>query len=629
MTSVSGDPMNVPAKQPFFLWRLVRGLWDTLNFGRRLILNLLFLLLIALFIAAIVSGPDALEKDTVLVLAPEGLLVEQFSADPVERALNRLTGDGIPEVQLRDLLRGIDAAAADERISHVLLRPDALAGAGFASLREVAAALQRLRASGKQVVAYAEWMEQRQYYLAAQADRIVMHPEGMLLLEGLASYRSYFREAIEDKLDAQVHLFRAGQYKSYGEPYIRDGASEAAREADRAFLGDLWTRYLDEVAAARELDAGALQTLIDGMPAALQAAGGDFALLAEQNRLIDARLTEDAVEQELIAAGAAEDDDGLRQIGFDAYLAQIQREQFALDVRPQVAIVVAEGEVVDGEQPPGTIGGRSTAELLRRARDDDEVKAVVVRVDSPGGSAFASEQVRRELDLIREAGKPVVVSMGDLAASGGYWIAMGGDHVIADPSTITGSIGVFVMFVTFPDTLAKLGVRVDGVGTTAIAGALDPRRPLPSEIGSMFQSSVDKIYRDFIQLTATARNKPVDEVDAVAGGRVWTGAQALQHGLVDRLGSLQDAIDEAAKRASLAKDSYQVRYVEVEPTPWQQFVNDFGRDARLLSTAQSLGLLPLLADRHTREELRPWLRWLRPQEGAPPFRAAAHCFCEL
>jgi protease IV len=621
--------MNVPAKQPFFLWRLLRGVWDTLNFGRRLVLNFLFLLLLGVFVAALVSGPPRLDKGTVLVLAPEGLLVEQFSADPVERALNRLTGDGIPEVQLRDLIRVIDAAAKDERISHVLLRPDALAGAGLASLREVAAALQRLRASGKPVVAYAEWMEQRQYFLAAQANRVLLHPEGMLLLEGLASYRSYFREAIEDKLAAQVHLFRAGQYKSYGEPYIRDGASEAAREADRAFLGDLWTRYLDEVAAARGLDAGALQTLIDGMPAALQAAGGDFALLAEQNRLIDARLTEDAVEQELIAAGAGEEEDGLRQIGFDAYLAQIQREQFALDVRPQVAIVVAEGEVVDGEQPPGTIGGRSTAELLRRARDDDEVKAVVVRVDSPGGSAFASEQVRRELDLIREAGKPVVVSMGDLAASGGYWIALGGDHVIADPSTITGSIGVFVMFVTFPDTLAKLGVRVDGVGTTAIAGALDPRRPLPAEIGRMFQSSVDKIYRDFVQLTATARNKPVDAVDAVAGGRVWTGAQALEHGLVDRLGSLQDAIDEAAQRASLAKDAYQVRYIEVEPTPWQQFVNDLGRDARLLAAAQSLGVLPLLADRRTREELRPWLRWLRPQEGTPPFRAAAHCFCEL
>lgn len=617
--------MTPPAKPPFILWRLIRGAWDALNFGRRLLLNAVFLLLIGLFIAALFQSPPPLRPQTALVLAPNGLLVEQFSAAPFERALGRVTGDGVPEVQLRDLLRAIDAATRDSRIERIVLRPDTLLGAGFASLREVAAALQRFRAAGKEVIAYADYLEQGQYYLAAQADEIYLHPEGLLWLEGLSSYRSYFREAIEDKLQAKVHLFRAGSFKAFGEPFTRDGPSPEALEADRVWLGDVWQRYLADIAAARGLEAAALQTAIDRSAEQLEAADGDFAALAESRGLVDERLTPDQLEQRLIERGI-EDEGRFRKIDFEAYLALLDREQLPIDVRPQIAVVVAEGEIVDGEQPPGTVGGESTAALLAQAREDDEVRALVLRINSPGGSVFASEQIRRELDLLREAGKPVIASMGDVAASGGYWIALGADEVLADPSTITGSIGVFGLLPTFPDSLEAIGVRVGGVGTTAIAGALDPRRELDPQLARMFQSSVDKIYRDFIGRTAEVRELEVEAVDAVAQGRVWSGAQALEHGLIDRVGGLGDALAAAAERAGLAEPDYQVRYVEAELEPFEQLLLQMGQDSALIALAGDAGLLPLVAEPRLRAELRPWLRWIMRRDG-PPLRAAAHCLC--
>lgn len=618
--------MNQPARKPFFLWRLIRGFWDALNFGRRLVLNALFVFLLLLFAAALFQSAPPLQDKTALVLAPNGVLVEQFSAAPFERAVGKLTGDGVPEVQLRDMLRAIEAAANDPRIDRIVLRPDTLLGAGFASLREVGAALQRFRETGKEVIAYADFMEQRQYYLAAFADEVYLHPEGVFWIEGLASYRSYFREAIEDKLKAKVHLFRAGSFKAFGEPFVRDQASPEALEADRVWMGDIWDRYLVEIAQARGLEAAALQATIDSSAEALEAAEGDFAALAESRGLIDQRITPDQLEALLIERGA-EEEDSFRQVDFTAYLGVLDRERLPIDVRPQVAVVVAEGEIVDGEQPPGTIGGESTAALLRQAHDDEEVRAVVLRINSPGGSAFASELIRRELDLLREAGKPVIASMGDVAASGGYWITLGADEVLADPSTITGSIGVFGLLPTFPDSLESIGVRIDGIGTTAIAGALDPRRPLDPQVGRMIQASVNKTYGDFIGRTAEYREMQPEAVDAVAQGRVWTGAQAEGHGLIDRLGGLEDALASAAERAGLSGDEYQVRYVEPELDPWEQFFVNLGQQNALLRSAAQLGLLPALAEPRTASELRPWLRWIA-QPGAP-LRTAAHCLCKL
>src|SRR5690606_9928683 len=438
--------------------------WDAMNFVRRLVFNLLFfgLLVIVLLAMAAAGRVAPLQKQTTLVIAPEGALVEQYSIDPAMRTLNALGGNGVHEVQLRDLLRALDEARTDDRIERVLLRVDAMSFSGYASIREVAAAVARLRAAGKQVVAFGENFDQMQYLLAAQADEVYLDPMGGLLLEGLGRYHQFYREGLQDKLGVDVHVFKVGEYKSAVEPFILDAASPEAKEADLYWMSDVWQRYLADVAKVRKLTPAQLAADIDNLPAGIEAAGGDLAKYALQHKLVDGLKTQEEVDTLLAERGAADPDahGGFRPLSLGAYLQQMHRP-LSVDERPQVAVVVAEGAIAGGEQPAGSIGGESTAALLREARDDEGVKAVVLRVDSPGGEVFASEQIRREVVALKAAGKPVVVSMGDLAASGGYWISMDADRIYADPSTITGSIGIFGMIPTFPRTLEKIGVHTD------------------------------------------------------------------------------------------------------------------------------------------------------------------------
>jgi protease-4 len=614
-------------KKPGALRRLFGGLWQALNFTRQLVFNLVFLLVLVLLLAALFGGGRTMQDKTALVLAPRGELVEQYSADPASRAFARMLGEETPETQLRDVLRAIDAASRDKRIDRIVLRPDQLAGAGMAQLREVGAALQRFKRSGKQVVAYADYLEQKQYYLAATADEIYLHPEGALLLEGLSRYRSYYREGLQDKLGVDVHLFRVGEFKSAAEPYILDGPSDESREADLFWLNDLWQRYLADIAGWRKLDPAVLQSDIDNLAERVKAVNGDLAELALQQKLVDALKTQDEFRALMIERGVEDEEEHtFRQVSLDDYLGFVDREKLPLDPRPQVAVVVAQGEITDGEQPPGTVGGVSTSQLVREAREDDQVKALVLRVDSPGGGVFPSEQIRREVELTRAAGKPVVVSMGDVAASGGYWISMNADEIWADESTITGSIGIFGLFMTVPDTLAKIGVRVDGVATTRIAGAFDPRRPLDPAVGEVIQSVIDDGYREFIGKVAQARNQTPEAIDQIARGRVWSGAQAKERGLVDQLGGLQAAIDSAAKRAGLDDGKHAVRYLEKELSPFEKFVVDATRNGMVRGLAGELGLARALLPAQVERDLARTLRLLAPD--GKPFRAVAYCFCE-
>lgn len=560
------------------------GLWDVMNFTRRLIFNLVFFgflfLLLLLFVVAIARGDGTkpLAARTTLVIAPEGTLVEQFSADPVSRSLAKAVGDkSAEEVQLRDLVRVIEAAGKDSKIERVLLNLDKLQPSGFASQREVAKALQGLRASGKQIVAFSESMSQGQYLLAAQANEVYLDPMGSVLLEGLGRYRQYFREGLQDKLGVDVHLFRVGEYKSAAEPYILDAASADAKEADLFWMNDVWQRYLADVATARKLSPAQLAAGIDTLPEGVTAAGGDLAKFALQQKLVDGLKTREQVDTLLTERGVADNDadGGFRSIDFGSYLTQLQAQHSPMDSRPQVAVVVAAGEISGGEQPAGRIGGESTAALLRQARDDEEIKAVVLRVDSPGGEVFASEQIRREVVALKQAGKPVVVSMGDLAASGGYWISMNADRIYADPSTISGSIGIFGMVPNLTRALDKIGVHTDGVGTTRFAGAFDITRPLDPAAGQVIQAVINKGYADFTGKVAQARHQSVEAIDKVARGRVWSGAQAKDHGLVDAFGGMQEAVADAASRAKLSKGKFRVRYVEKAATPFSQFMSGF------------------------------------------------------
>ena len=635
------NPPPLPPR-PNPVARFFVGLWDVMNFTRRLILNLLFfgllLLVLIVFLAAVGKGSSGVvpvHERTTLVIAPEGRLVEQYTTDPLTRAVARALGDtSAEEVQLRDLLRAIEAARGDKNIERVLLNLDKLQPAGMASTREVAQALGGLRASGKQVVAFGEGITQAQYLLAAQADEIYLDPMGGLMLEGLARYRQYFRTALQDKLGVDMHLFRVGEFKSAAEPYILDAASPEAKEADLYWMNDLWQRYLADIGAARKLDPAQLAAQIDALPEGIEAAGGDIAKHALQMKLVDGLKTREELDQLLTERGLADEDDehGFRSVSLGGYLAHLDGRRLPIDKRPQVAVVVAEGEITGGEQPAGSIGGVSTAALLRQVRDDEHVQAVVLRVDSPGGEVFASEQIRREVEQLKAAGKPVVVSMGDLAASGGYWISMNADRIYADPSTITGSIGIFGMFPNFTRTLDKIGVHTDGVSTTRIAGAFDVTRPLDPQVGRVVQAVIDKGYADFTGKVADARGKSVEQVDEVARGRVWSGAQAKERGLVDEMGNLGQAITDAAGRAELEQDKYQVVYVDKPATPFAQFLTGLAGSRLGAVLLRDSDLARVLLEQNLPAEAGAQLRFvenaLKDRNGAP-VKTLAYCFCGL
>ena len=608
-----------------------RGVWSVLTFCQQLVFNiffLLFLLFAFVLLLAIAASPGVhpMKEDTALVLHLDGRLVEQFTSAPVDRVINRATGQAQPEIQLRDLLRAIEAAREDDRIDRIVLLTDGFSTSGFAALRDVAAALREFRASGKQVVAYGVDMEQRQYYLAAQADEVYLDPQGTVLLEGFGRYRMYYREGLQDKLGVDVHLFKVGEYKSAAEPYVLDAASPESREADLYWMNDVWQRFVADIAQARKLEASSLHAMIAELPARVQAAAGDVAGLAVDEKLVDGLKTGHEFEQMLVERGALdEESQSFRQIDLDGYLMQVNRPHLAVDKRPKVAVVVAQGEITYGQQAPGTVGGESTSALLRAAREDESVKAVLLRVDSPGGGVFPSEQIRREVELVQAAGKPVVVSMANVAASGGYWISMNADSIYADESTITGSIGIFGLWMTAPRVLEKIGVRTDGVGTTALAGAFDPTRPLDPNVGLLIQSVIDRGYDEFTGKVAAARDSTQAEIDVHARGRVWSGAQAKDRGLVDELGGFQAALDAAAKLGKLDAD-YAVTYIEKPLTPFEQFVVNLGKNSRTEGLLRVLAPTPLMLDRETLATAERELAWL-DRKGRSPFRAVAHCLC--
>lgn len=572
-------PPLPPPRRRSTLHSLARGL----NITRLVIINLVFFaflfIVLLLVVAVSVDGDHAVQPDSVLVLKPQGQLVEQYSAAPWQRAVSNFSGDEVKQVQLRDLIGAIDAAAKDKRISRILLLPGDLQGGGFAALREVGAALDRFRAAGKPVIAWGVDLDQSQYYLAAHADRLLVDPQGGVMITGLANYRLFYKDLL-DKLGVDVHLFRVGEFKSAAEPYILDHASAEAKEADSYWLGGLWDGYLDEVASLRKIAPATLRDNIDNLPQHIASTQGDLAQLALNEHLIDGTAT----RAELVAmmrnqgVPAGLKNEGFRQVGLERYVASLPREGKLL--APGVTIVVAEGEMVGGKRPPGSIGGESTAALIRAVREDKRTKALVLRVNSPGGEVYAAEQIRREVELTRAAGIPVVVSMGDVAASGGYWISMNADRIFAEPNTITGSIGIFGMYYTVPNTLAKLGIQSDGVATGPMAGAFDITRPLDPKVGSVIQAIIDKGYRDFVGGVAKARGRSYQAIDAIAQGRVWTGRQALARGLVDQLGGLDAAVADAAKLAKLGED-YPVRYEEAPVSGFERFLINMNHSASM------------------------------------------------
>ena len=609
-------------------------IWNAVNFTNHLVFNLIMLVILISILAVISAGMSAksftpLRDNTALVLDLEGVLVEQRTVDSISTALAEAQGGGEREILLRDVLSIIKAAKKDPHITHLVLNTDGYNAPGMASTREIAAALKDFKTSKKPVYAFADNYEQKQYLLAAQADKIFLDPEGAFFPEGLGRYRLFYREALQDKLGLDVHLFRVGEYKSAAEPYILDAASEESKQADLYWMNDIWQRYLQQVGKARGIAPEAISAAINELPQRLAAVKGDLAQLALNEKWVDGLKTAYEMEEYLVDQGVAFDDESgsFQQIDMIDYLGHVNSKQMAKPQSNAVAVVVAQGEIVDGEQPQGMVGGVTTSALIRAAREDEEIKALVLRVDSPGGSVFASEQIRREVELTKAAGKPVVVSMANVAASGGYWISMNADRIYADESTITGSIGIYGLMLRAPRTLEKIGVRSDGVTTTPWAGAFDMTRPLDEPTKQVVQSVIEHGYAQFIDKVAKARKQTPEAIDSNARGRVWSGAQAKDKGLIDAFGGLQTAIDDAAARAKLGKNDYRVDYIEEPMSPFEQFISNLAGNSETQGLVRwASPALGLIQQTRLGQQIRADLQWLDRNTGKP-VNAIAHCFC--
>jgi protease-4 len=599
------------------VWRILEGI-------RRVLHLVLLLVIFGFILAALHTSIPIVPRSAALVIAPQGELVEQLSGDPVRRALGEASGGPAPETLLRDVTESIAAAKADSRIKLIVLDLDNLGPSGLSKLQEIGAALRDFRAGGKRVVATADSLSQTQYYVAAQAGEVYLDPMGEVEVDGFSYYRMYYKDAIE-KLAVDFNVFRAGTFKSYTDQFSRSDMAPSEREETSVWLEALWNAYTQDVTHARSLPATALRDFIAEQPASLQAVHGDMAKMALQRGLVTALKTRRQVADD-IKGLVGEDDEShsFNAIGMKDYLVSVRSKRVLKSKSDaKIGIVVAAGEMLDGHQAPGTIGGESTSDLLRQARYDTAVKAVVLRIDSPGGSEFAAEQILREVQALRKAGKPVVVSMSTYAASGGYYIAAAANQIFASPTTITGSIGVFSYIPTFQRTLDKVGVKVDGIGTTPLAGDLRIDRPIGPVTKQILQASVDFAYAQFLRRVADGRKKTVEEIDKIAQGRVWAGSDAQRIGLVDHLGGLKDATDAAAKLAEVGAD-YDVDYLEPELSLREQLL------MQIRSEAIHVGAMAgIIAPRSDLERvLDPLLQEARSiVKLDDPRGLYAHCWC--
>ena len=542
--------------------RLTRAIWHGLDVVRRFVHLVLMLIVLLAFLALLSDTTITVPDSAALLVAPTGRLVEQLAGDPLELALRDARGEADEQTLVRDLVTAIERAAKDKRIKALVLKLDGFQGGDLTKLGQVGAALDAYKESGKPLIATGDAYGQAQYYLAARADEIYMHPLGETFFRGFGYYRTYFKEAL-DKILVDGNVFRTGEYKSAYDPYLRDDMSDEERSEARVLVDQLWDVYRNAVSSARGLEPGSIQLLADNYLDKLKSVGGDQAVLAIEEGLVDQLWTRDQVRQHLIGVvGENDEGDDYQRISYQDYLAATDLVEVARKHSAnEVAVIVATGNILPGNRAPGTIGGRSMVKLIREAREDDDVKAIVLRVDSGGGSQFASEVILAELELLRDSGKPFVVSMGGIAASGGYIISLPGQQIWAHPETITGSIGVVALLPTFDRAFEKLGLTVDGVGTTPHSDDFRMGRALSPETREIIQLSIDNGYERFLAQVASARELQVDEVRAIGGGRVYTGRDAHRLGLVDELGGLDEAVASVADLAGLG-DDYRLRYLE-------------------------------------------------------------------
>ncbi len=604
-----------------FLWRSV----DTF----RKVVHLLLMLVIVMLVLAGLSGERVVIPDSAaLYLAPSGRLVDQLSGRPFDRAIAQVLDEGEPETLVRDLVNALDSATGDKRITSVVLNLNQMSGGDLPKLQTIGAALVRFRESEKPIYVVGDSYTQQQYYLAAFADEIYMHEFGMVYIDGYAYYRTFFKNALE-KLRLDLNVFRVGEFKSAVEPFLRDDMSDADKKAGRRWIEALWGSYQQGVETARALEPGTIGRYANRFVDQIKESQGNAGKLAVNSGLVDKVMGRQKMQDYLIEKiGESKQQQGhFAQIDHQAYLQALGLEAVEHPHSANIGIVVASGTIVDGSAPPGTVGGDTLAAQIQQAAADDEVDAVVLQVDSPGGSMFASEVVFEQLQRLKSIGKPLVVSMSGVAASGGYYISMPADEIWASDSTITGSIGVFGVIVTIQRTLEMLGISVDGFGTTPLAGQLRGDRSLNPEARQFIQATVEEAYRVFVDKVARSRDVPVDRVLNFAEGRVWIGSDAHNLGLIDHLGGLEDAIASAARLAGLETDDYGIKYIEPELTVTQSLAMQF--IAKIQNMAEAMGVA---ADSGSTSFIDRIIRAFRTEYSAltelnDPRALYFHCFC--
>ncbi len=587
------------------LWRFIAGFfkwtWRVLNFVREMVLNLFFIFLVLVGVGIWMQiGNGSNSEQTArgaLLLDISGVIVDKPSTNHRLGALGRqlfgASSDRLQENSLFDIVNAIRQAKDDRNITGIVLDLKNFTGADQPSMRYIGKALREFRDSGKPVFAVGENYSQGQYYLASFANKIWLSPQGQVDLHGFATNGLYYKTLL-DKLKVSTHVFRVGTYKSAVEPFIRDDMSPAAREADSRWIGELWQNYLHTVSANRQISPQQLfpgaQAIIDG----LTSVGGDTAKYALDHKLVDALASSADVEKALTKQfGWSKTENNYRAISYYDYSLKTPA-----DTGGTIAVIFANGAIMDGEETPGNVGGDTTASQIRDARLDPKVKAIVLRVNSPGGSVNASEVIRAELAAAKAAGKPVVVSMGGMAASGGYWISKPANYIVASPSTLTGSIGIFGVINTVENSLSSIGVHSDGVSTSPLAD-ISMTKALSPEVQQMMQLSIEYGYKRFITLVADARKRTPEQIDKIAQGHVWTGEDAKANGLVDSLGDFDDAVAKAAELAKLKQ--WHLDYYQDEPTVLDMVMDSMTGSVRAMlpETIQAMLPAPLVSAANT------------------------------
>ena len=608
--------------------RILSAIWRGVDGVRKVLHLLLLVILFLVFFGAMSGSVPAVPRHAALLIQPVGALVDQLDGDPYELALAEVLGEAPPQTLVQDVVDALAFAKNDDGIKAVHLELSALGSGGLSKLRRIAAALDDFKESGKTIVASADYYSQSGYYLAAHADELYMNPEGILFLQGYGSFRSYFKETI-DYLRVDWNVFRVGTHKSFVEPFTRMDMSPEDRESRSRLINQFWSMYQDDVESARGLPDGTIDDFTQNLVKKVAAVGGDIAVASVELGLVDQLTTRAEIRSVLkeYAGADAQDDTTYSSVDMHDYLKHSRSLQSSGVKEENVAVIVAVGTILDGSHSPGTIGGDSTAALLRRALKDDSVKAVVLRIDSPGGSVFASEIIAHEILGLQAAGKPVVASMSSVAASGGYWISVVADKIMASEATITGSIGVFAMLPTYQRSLRAVGIASDGVGTTPWSGQLRPDRAMSSDAKQLIQLIVDNTYDDFISGVADRRDMDKHAVDLISQGQVWTGADALENGLIDEIGTFEDAISLAAELAGLEAGEYGQKLIETELSSSEQLVLDF------LALAQGFGIDPASFVRKPTiiQSFTNQLQKLLFQvtQFNDPKGVYLHCFCEF